>query len=61
MSLYLSAVMFMMVGTEASVSTLFTTVGQAYKPAIAGKGGFNLGLPLLPSSDSSNAVSSPHM
>lgn len=27
----------------------------------AGKGGLFLGFPLLPSSDSSNAVSSPHM
>ena len=29
-------------------------------PASAGNGGFSLGLPLLPSIDSSNAVSSPH-
>ena len=29
----------MMAGTEATDSTLFTTVGLAYKPAIAGNGG----------------------
>ena len=28
-----------MAGTDAIDSTLFTTVGRAYKPAIAGKGG----------------------
>ena len=31
------------VGTTAIVSTLFTIVGQPYKPTKAGKGGFNLG------------------
>ena len=31
------------VGTTAIVSTLFTIVGQPYKPTNAGKGGFNLG------------------
>ena len=47
--------------TAAMVSTLFTTVGQPYKPAIAGNGGLMRGFPLFPSSDSSNAVSSPQM
>src|SRR5690349_11980422 len=47
--------------TAASVSTLFTTVGQSYKPLTAGNGGLIRGLPLLPSSDSINAVSSPQM
>jgi hypothetical protein len=31
------------VGTTATVSTLFTIVGHPYKPTNAGKGGFNLG------------------
>jgi hypothetical protein len=47
--------------TAAIVSTLLTTVGQSHKPFTAGKGGLILGLPLLPSSDSSNAVSSPQI
>jgi hypothetical protein len=47
--------------TAAIVSTLLTTVGEAYKPATAGNGGFSLGLPRLPSSDSSKAVSSPQI
>ena len=32
-----------MVGVTAIVSTFVTVVGQPYKPAPAGKGGFNLG------------------
>mmetsp|Transcript_70310 Transcript_70310/g.187336 ORF Transcript_70310/g.187336 Transcript_70310/m.187336 type:complete len:256 (-) Transcript_70310:688-1455(-) len=51
----------MMVGTTATVSTLVTVVGQPHRPTLAGKGGFNLGLPCLPSSDSIIAVSSPQM
>src|SRR5476651_55177 len=52
----------LIIGTTAAIdSTLFTTVGQPYKPAIAGNGGLMRGLPRLPSSDSSNAVSSPQM
>src|ERR1700744_4020053 len=52
----------LMIGTTAAIdSTLFTTVGQPYKPAIAGNGGLIRGLPRLPSSDSSNAVSSPQI
>ena len=47
--------------TAAIVSTLFTTVGQSYKPFTAGNGGFIRGLPLLPSNDSNKAVSSPQM
>ena len=39
----------MMVGETATVSTLVTVVGQPYNPHWAGKGGFNLGLPCLPS------------
>ena len=31
------------VGTTAIVSTLFTIVGQPYKPTRAGKGGLSLG------------------
>ena len=40
-----------MVGTTATVSTFVTVVGQPYKPAFAGKGGFIRGLPDLPSKD----------
>ena len=48
-------------GTLAMDSTLFTTVGHAYRPATAGNGGRNRGWPRLPSSESSSAVSSPQM
>ena len=43
----------------AYVSTLFISVGFINSPAFAGNGGFKRGLPLLPSIDSSKAVSSP--
>jgi hypothetical protein len=49
------------VGTTAIVSTLLIIVGQPYNPIKAGKGGFNLGCPFLPSILSSKAVSSPQM
>jgi len=55
------APLLMMVGHTATVSTLVTVVGQPYKPALAGKGGFSLGLPGLPSSDSIRADSSPQI
>ena len=42
-------------------STLLISVGDAYRPWIAGNGGFERGWPRLPSSDSSSAVSSPQM
>ena len=58
---YASPPMLIIEVTVASVSTLFTTVGQSYRPLYAGKGGLILGLPRLPSRDSSNAVSSPQM
>ena len=52
----------LIIGTTAAIdSTLFTTVGQPYKPAIAGKGGLILGFPLFPSKDSNKAVSSPQI
>lgn len=51
----------MIVGQTATVSTLVTVVGQLKTPELAGKGGFNLGLPGLPSSDSIKPVSSPQM
>src|ERR1700748_2754480 len=52
----------LMIGTTAAIdSTLFTTVGQQYKPAIAGNGGLIRGLPRLPSNDSNRAVSSPQI
>src|SRR5215468_3933180 len=40
-----SAPRAMMYGTLAIDSTLLTTVGDAYSPAIAGNGGFSLGWP----------------
>src|SRR5215213_10662098 len=58
---YSSPPILIMGTTAASVSTLFTTVGQSYNPFTAGNGGLIRGLPLLPSSDSSNAVSSPQI
>ena len=48
-------------GTQQSVSTLLMTVGRANAPAIAGNGGLFRGQPRLPSSASSNPVSSPQM
>jgi hypothetical protein len=55
------APLLIMVGHTATVSTLVTVVGQPYSPALAGKGGFILGLPGFPSRDSSRADSSPQM
>ena len=49
------------VGTTAIDSTLFTVVGQPYKPAPAGNGGFIRGIPFLPSKLSNKAVSSPQI
>ena len=49
------------VGTTAIDSTLFTVVGQPYKPAPAGNGGFMRGIPFLPSRLSNKAVSSPQI
>merc|ERR1719163_111310 len=49
------------VGATETVSTLATVVGQPYRPALAGKGGFRRGLPGLPSRDSIRPVSSPQM
>lgn len=51
----------MMVGQTATVSTLVTVVGQLKTPELAGKGGFSLGLPGFPSSDSINPVYSPQI
>ena len=48
-------------GIEAIDSTLLTTVGRAYRPATAGKGGFSRGWPRRPSRESRSAVSSPQM
>ena len=45
--------------TLANVSVLLMIVGLPYSPCTAGKGGFILGIPLLPSIDSNIAVSSP--
>ena len=59
---FISASIATVLGTTAAiVSTLLTTVGQPYKPAIAGKGGLIRGFPLFPSNDSSKAVSSPQI
>ena len=49
------------VGTTAIVSTLLIIVGHPYNPINAGKGGFNLGKPFLPSKLSKRAVSSPQI
>ena len=46
-------------GTLARVSTLFINVGLPNKPLFAGNGGFGLGIPLSPSIEAINAVSSP--
>lgn len=48
-------------GTTETVSTLVTVLGHPYNPALAGKGGFTLGCPALPSKDSIKAVSSPQI
>ena len=48
------------VGDTDIVSQFVTVVGHPYRPALAGNGGFRRGLPCLPSSDSSCALSSPH-
>lgn len=50
-----------MVGATATVSTFATVEGQPNKPTAAGKGGFNRGLPCLPSRDSMREVSSPQI
>jgi hypothetical protein len=50
-----------MVGTEAKLWVLLIVVGAPYRPELAGKGGLKRGLPGLPSSESSSAVSSPQM
>ncbi len=47
--------------TQASVSTLFTIVGQPKTPWTAGKGGLMRGWPRLPSRLSMRPVSSPQM
>jgi len=44
-----------------TVATVFTEVGFPYNPTWAGNGGLRRGMPRLPSSDSSRAVSSPQM
>ena len=48
-------------GTTAIDSTLFTVVGQPKTPMFAGKGGFDLGCPFLPSRLSIKADSSPQI
>ncbi len=48
-------------GTAAKVSVLLMVVGLPYMPTLAGNGGLKRGMPFLPSSDSSSAVSSPQM
>src|SRR6187551_113918 len=58
---YASPPSFTIGTTAAIVSTLLTTVGHPQSPATAGNGGLMRGLPLLPSSDSSSAVSSPQI
>ncbi len=55
------APLLMMVGQTATVSTLVTVVGHPKTPTFAGKGGFSLGFPGFPYSDSMSPVSSPQM
>ena len=56
-----SAPISMIRATAANVSTLFTHVGLPRNPSSTGKGGFNCGVPRLPSQDSMSADSSPQM
>lgn len=49
------------VGATDTVSTFATVEGHPNNPTAAGKGGFNRGLPCLPSKDSMREVSSPQM
>ena len=49
------------VGIDATLCVLLIVVGAPYRPKFAGNGGLKRGLPCLPSSDSSSAVSSPQM
>ena len=56
-----SALLATIDGTLAMDSTLLITVGQAYRPAIAGNGGRSRGRPRKPSSEVSRADSSPQM
>ena len=46
-------------GTYERVLTLLILLGLPHKPETAGNGGLNLGIDLLPSIASINAVSSP--
>ena len=55
------APLLMIVGQTATVYTFVTVVGQLKTPLLAGKGGFNLGLPGFPSKLSINPVSSPQI
>ena len=48
-------------GTQAIVSTLWISVGLRHRPSATGNGGLCRGMPRLPSSASSSAVSSPQM
>src|SRR5580765_5309390 len=50
-----------MVGTDAKLRVLLMGVGAPYSPKFAGEGGLKRVLPVLPSSESRSAVSSPHM
>ena len=55
------APLLIIAGTDATYSTLLTTVGRAYRPAIAGNGWRSRGWPRKPSSESRRAVSSPQI
>lgn len=56
-----SALLLIIVGQTATVSTFVTVEGHPYNPALAGKGGLILGYPAFPSKDSIRAVSSPQI
>lgn len=56
-----SALLLIIVGTTATVSTLVTVEGQPKTPILAGNGGLDLGSPFYPSRLSKRAVSSPQI
>ena len=56
-----AALLLMIVGQTATVSTFVTVVGQLKTPLLAGNGGLSLGFPGFPSKLSIKPVSSPQM
>jgi len=56
-----SALLLIIVGTTATVSTFVTVEGHPKAPTLAGNGGLDLGSPFYPSKLSKRAVSSPQI